>query len=117
MADYRYTILGYGTAGAGLPTYIDGSPIYMRCGTSYIEALTIINNGNVGIGTTSPSSKLTVNGDTIIGSKSKYYQRSARGQVHHEFVCDDSDYGGVKITHNATEGSGGPGSYTASLFV
>lgn len=77
----------------------------------------ITNSGNVGIGTTSPSSKLTVNGDTIIGSKSKYYQRSARGQVHHEFVCDDSDYGGVKITHNATEGSDGPGSYTASLFV
>lgn len=88
--------------------YYTANDVYLCSGSS---------QGKVGIGTTNPSSKLTVNGDAIIGSKSKYYQRSARGQVHHEFVCDDSDYGGVKITHNATEGSGGPGSYTASLFV
>lgn len=68
IIDSSYTILGYGTAGAGLPTYIDGSPIYMRCGTSYIEALKIINNGNVGIGINSPAYKLHVAGDIYSSS-------------------------------------------------
>ena len=74
-------------------------------------------NSRVGIGTTSPSAKLHVAGDSILGSKSQYYQRSTRGAIHHEFVGDDADYGAVKISHNATEGSGGPGAFTASLGV
>ena len=59
----------------------------------------------------------TVNGDVTIGSKSKYYQRGTRGAVHHELVGDDADYGVVKIRHTASEGSGSPGSYTATLAV
>jgi len=75
-------------------------------------------NGNTLIsGNTTINGNETVNGDATIGTKSKYYQRSTRGQIHHEFVGDDADYGVVKISHNATEGSGGPGAFTASLGV
>ena len=93
VADYRYTILGYGTAGAGLPTYIDGSPIYMRCGTSYIEALTIINNGNVGIGTNSPSVKLHVAGD--IAATGEVTAKASSSDIR--LKTDISDYKALSI--------------------
>lgn len=56
-------------------------------------------------------------GDTMVGSKSIYYQRGTRGAIHHEIIGDDCDYGVMKIRHLSTEGSGVPGSYTASLAI
>ena len=61
--------------------------------------------------------KLNVSGNTELGTKSKYYQRFKRGDIHHELVGDDADYGVVKIRHLSTEGSGGPGAFSATLGI
>ena len=63
-----------------------------------------------------------IQGDFIAGdSKNSYYHlytaRSGSGGVHHEMVGGDADYGVVKIRHLSTEGSGGPGSFTAALGI
>lgn len=77
----------------------------------------ISNGGKFGIGTTSPSSSLHVNGDSTLGSKSIYYQRSTRGAIHHDFIGNDCDWGVFRIRHLSTEGSGGPGSFSATLGI
>ena len=95
----------------------------VNIGTNGSTRMTVTADGSVGIGTTTPVQKLVVNGtsnlagDTTIGTKSFYYQRSTRGAVHHEFLGYDDDYGVMKIRHIHSDGSGGPGSYTATLAV
>lgn len=61
----NWLILGYGSSKAGLNTYVDGNIIYMRCGTSHTNALTITSSGLVGIGTNSPKFKLHIHSDSI----------------------------------------------------
>lgn len=56
-------LLGYGTAEAGYNTFLDGNNVYIRYGTSRTTGIYLNSSGNVGIGTTSPSYKLSVNGD------------------------------------------------------
>ena len=53
-------LFGYGTAAAGLPTWVCGNEINFTYGTSRATAMYINSSGNVGIGTTSPLSKLSV---------------------------------------------------------
>ncbi|KKQ21087.1 MAG: hypothetical protein US34_C0001G0004 [Candidatus Nomurabacteria bacterium GW2011_GWC2_36_9] len=45
------------------------------------EAMTILNSGNVGIGTTNPASLLTVNGNALIGATSVAYAADYKLQV------------------------------------
>ena len=54
--------IGYGTAAKGYNTYINSNEIYFRTSSNYTERMRISVNGNVGIGTSSPSEKLTISG-------------------------------------------------------
>lgn len=67
--------LGYGSAAAGSDTYIEGNNIRFRYSESHTAGMILNSSGNVGIGTTSPSYKLHVNG--IIGTDSWFYNTAA----------------------------------------
>lgn len=60
--------IGYGVARAGYNTYLDGNKITFRYGTTPSDGMVLSSNGNVGIGTTNPSTKLHVSG-TAYASK------------------------------------------------
>ena len=54
--------IGYDTAAKGYNTYINSNEIYFRTSSNYTERMRISVNGNVGIGTSTPSEKLTISG-------------------------------------------------------
>ncbi len=54
--------IGYDLATKGYNTYINSNEIYFKTSSNYTERMRISVNGNVGIGTSSPSEKLTISG-------------------------------------------------------
>lgn len=58
----------FGAAARGLTSYINGNIIIFRYGTGHTEALRIDSSGNVGIGITSPTQKLHVQGNVAATS-------------------------------------------------
>ena len=54
--------IGYDLATKGYNTYINSNEIYFRTSSNYTERMRISADGNVGIGTSSPSEKLTISG-------------------------------------------------------
>lgn len=58
----------FGAAAQGLTSYINGNIIIFRYGTGHTEALRIDSSGNVGIGITSPTQKLHVQGNVAATS-------------------------------------------------
>jgi len=72
------------------------------------NGIVITNNGNVGIGTTSPNSKLDVNGNTLLSGASRILQISDSGGATLKFANDnnaityaDNQFG---FTTNQTQG-------------
>lgn len=55
--------IGYDLATKGYNTYINSNEIYFRTSSSLTERMSIISNGNVGIGTTAPDANLHVSGN------------------------------------------------------
>ncbi len=67
-------IFGYGTANAGLNTYLDGNNIYLRTSSGHTNNMMLTSTGNVLIGTTTDSGykldiagTLRISGNSIIG--------------------------------------------------
>ena len=60
--------IGEGIAKESNDTYISGNNLFLRYGTGLTNGISLISSGNVGIGATSPSYKLDVNGDARFGS-------------------------------------------------
>lgn len=64
-------VIGTGNTEKGTNTYISGYEIKFRTSTDLNERMLISADGNVGIGTTAPTEKLTIYGsNTLIGLKS-----------------------------------------------
>ena len=59
---------GYSLASNNLTAAYEGGTMLFRTGTSHTERMRITTDGNVGIGTTTPSEKLYVNGNISLGN-------------------------------------------------
>ena len=79
--------VGFGPAGKGCDTFVDGNNLYLRYGTSRTTGILLNSSGNVGVGTTSPSYKLHVNGSAKVNDL-------WIGDIH---ITYDQDNGGLYV--------------------
>jgi hypothetical protein len=93
-----------GTAQLGTITNIasGNSPLTLQTGTSPTTAVTIDTSQNVGIGTSSPSQKLSVNGNAIIlGGNTLYFTGTANTNAMYIKAPDNT--GALTFSPNGTE--------------
>lgn len=99
--------LGYGTAHAGYPLYIDGNEIYLRYSSSHTKGITLNSSGNVTIGGSDLASsnyKLYVDGGTYLSAL-----LTVNGHIRPSTNADDTT-----VTDTKTIGSSSL--YFASVF-
>lgn len=81
--------IGYDLATKGYNTYINSNEIYFRTSSGLTERMRIANNGNVGIGTSTPQAKLDIKGvqDLI------HLQAEADGKSEYNYIrAYNTDY-------------------------
>lgn len=95
MGSNNSAYFGYGTIEKSTHTYIDGSNIYMRTGSSRANRIVIDSSGRVGINMDSPSYRFDVNGD--IGVNAIIFKNNSGGFYH-----KDGDANSQVLGYNMT---------------
>lgn len=95
MGSNNSAYFGYGTIEKSTHTYIDGSNIYMRTGSSRANRIVIDSSGKVGINMDSPSYRFDVNGD--IGVNAIIFKNNSGGFYH-----KDGDANSQVLGYNMT---------------
>ena len=93
------TDVGMGTNGSAT------TKLAFATGAGYSTRMVILSGGNVGIGTTSPSDKLSVDGNISIGSTNKIYNGSSADSAGLYFSSNQvniSGYSGIIFRSSAT---------------
>ena len=84
-------VIGSGNTQKGTNTYLSGYEIIFRTSTNLNERMRILADGNVGIGTTAPTEKLTIYGsNTLIGLKSNVLATSENTLIYYYGVNKES---------------------------
>ena len=82
ISSNNYLHVGYGAATKGYDLIINGNNLQFRTSTSLATQMFISSAGNVGIGTTAPTEKLTIYGsNTLIGLKSNVLATSENNLI------------------------------------
>lgn len=89
-------LIGYGQTAEGHDTYLGGNEVYLRYGTSKTTGIYLNNSGNVGIGTTSPTTKLDVNGG-VKATKFYLYKPNAANDTNAVYLEYVSGQSGVHL--------------------
>jgi hypothetical protein len=76
-----WTILGYGTAGSGKDTYIDGNNIKFRYGTSWTEGMFLTNSGRFGLGINPTAYKADIRATENSDYDIHYYNQTTKSSL------------------------------------
>lgn len=91
--------IGYDLATKGYNTYINSNEIYFRTSSSLIERMSIISNGNVGIGTTNPGFKLEIRGASpLLGFKADGTSNVSYTYIEGYHTNNDTTFRIVELT-------------------
>jgi len=93
------TRLDHGTIASTAHLYTGGAVANLSLGTNSLQRLTILANGNIGIGTTAPTEKLDVNSDAI-RIRTSQTPATSGSSGNQGNICWDSSYLYIAIGTN-----------------